>query len=73
MIAALKSRRCIGSDKEAEYIAIAKERIRAFENGVLPIRPIGRKIYVPRANEKVAKVPEEWTNQEPSVETPLLP
>ncbi len=59
LIAGLKQgRKVIGCDKEADYIGIAKERIKAFYQGNLPMRPIERELYAPQG--KVSKVPEEW-------------
>ncbi len=59
LIAGLKhGRRVIGCDKEEEYVRIARERITAFFQGRLPLRPAGREIYVPVG--KVARVPTEW-------------
>jgi adenine-specific DNA-methyltransferase len=61
LIAALKHRRrAIGSEKEAEYVRIARERIVSFFNGTLPVRPLGKPVYEPNGREKVAQMPEEW-------------
>jgi site-specific DNA-methyltransferase (adenine-specific)/adenine-specific DNA-methyltransferase len=61
LIAALKNnRKAIGAEKEPTYCAITRERIQRFFNGTLPIRPIGKPVYVPSGNEKVVKIPEEW-------------
>jgi adenine-specific DNA-methyltransferase len=61
LIAALKQRRrAMGSEKEQKYVAIARERIRAYWQGVLPIRPIGKPIYTPTGREKVSQPPQEW-------------
>jgi DNA modification methylase len=59
LIAGLKhNRKVIGCDKEIRYIEIAKERIKAFCIGKLPMRPIERELYKPQG--KVSKVPDEW-------------
>lgn len=64
LIAAIKhNRRGMVIDKEPKYIDIAKERVRFFENGTLKIRPLGKAIHKPTGREKVAKIPEEWINQ----------
>lgn len=61
LIASLKQRRkAFGSEKEKEYTDIAKERITAFMNGTLKIRPIGTPVHVPTGKEKVSQVPDEW-------------
>jgi len=61
LIASVKhNRRAMGSEKEAEYIDIAQERLTAFFNGALPLRPMGKPVYVPTGREKVSQVPPEW-------------
>jgi adenine-specific DNA-methyltransferase len=61
LIAALKhNRRALGSEKEAQYIEIAQERITSYFNGTLKIRPLGKSVYKPTGREKVAQMPEEW-------------
>jgi adenine-specific DNA-methyltransferase len=70
LIAGLKQdRRTLGCDKEAQYIKIAKERIQAFYEGKLPLRPIDRQLYVP--NGRVARWPDEW-RVTPTEPTPLF-
>src|SRR5579884_1580382 len=45
LIGALKQgRRAIGCDKENDYIEIAKERIKAYYNGTLPMRTMEREL-----------------------------
>ena len=61
LIAAIKrNRRAIGSEKEGEYVAIAHERLAAFFNGTLQVRPLGKPVHKPTGREKVAQVPPEW-------------
>lgn len=61
LIAGLKhNRRVIGCDKEPDYIRITRERISAFFNGTLKIRPLGKPVYIPTGREKVSRLPEEW-------------
>lgn len=61
LIAALMhNRRAMGSEKEAAYIKIARDRLHAFFNGTLQTRPIGKPVYQPTGKEKVAQIPEEW-------------
>ena len=61
LIASVKhQRRALGSEKEPAYIAIAQERLTAFLNGSLPLRPLGKPIHTPTGREKVAQMPDEW-------------
>lgn len=61
LIAALNNkRRAAGVDKEAEYISIAKQRIKDFYAGTLKIRPIGKPVHEPTGREKVSQIPMEW-------------
>lgn len=61
LIAATKhNRRAMGCERESTYIKIAHQRLVAFFNNELPIRPLGKPIYQPTGKEKVAQVPEEW-------------
>lgn len=61
LIAAIKhERKAIGSEQESAYVAIAHERIEAFLNGNLRIRPMGKPIHKPTGKEKVSQRPPEW-------------
>lgn len=61
LIAGLKhNRKVMGCDKEPAYIDIAQERITAFYQGRLKLRPLGKTVYKPTGREKVAQLPEEW-------------
>lgn len=61
MIAAMMhDRRAMGSEKEAEYVKITRERLQAYMNGTLKIRPIGTPVFVPTGKEKVSQIPDEW-------------
>jgi DNA modification methylase len=61
IIGAVKhNRRAMGSEKEAEYIDIAQERLAEFFNGTLKLRPLGRTVHKPSGKEKVSQVPVEW-------------
>jgi len=60
LAAAMHDRRAAGSEKEAEYVDIARERLQAYFNGTLKVRPLGKPIHQPTGKEKVARVPEEW-------------
>ncbi len=58
--AVLHNRRAMGSDKEEQYIEIARQRLTACFNGTLRYRPLGKPVYQPTGREKVAQIPEEW-------------
>ncbi len=60
-IASLKNyRNSISIEKEKEYVKIAIERIEKLKEGNLKLRPINKPIHTPKANEKIAKIPDEW-------------
>lgn len=61
--ALLHSRKAIGAELDASYIAITHDRIQQFAQGALPIRPLGKPIYAPTGNEKVAQLPFEWRDK----------
>ncbi len=60
--AMMHQRRAMGSEKETEYIEIARERLQAYFNGTLRVRPMGKPVHEPTGKEKVAQVPVEWQN-----------
>lgn len=61
LLAAIKNnRRAVGSDKEKEYIDLARERILSYFNGTLGYRQLGTPVYQPTGNDKVSRVPNEW-------------
>jgi len=61
LIAALiHDRRAAGCEKEAGYVDLARERLLAYFNGTLKVRPLGRPVHQPSGREKVAQVPPEW-------------
>ena len=60
-LAALKhGRRAMACEKEAEYVAITRQRIEGLAAGTLGYRPLGKPIFQPTGREKVARVPDEW-------------
>lgn len=64
LIAGLKhNRRVMGCDKEAAYVALARQRIVDFYQGRLKLRPLGTTVYQPTGQEKVARLPEEWRQE----------
>ncbi len=61
LIAAIKhNRRAMGSEQDGVYIDIARERINAFFDGTLRIRPMGKPVYQPTGRDKVSQIPPEW-------------
>lgn len=61
VIAALKHhRRAMMIDQQAEYVEIAQQRIQELQAGTLKLRPLGKPIFKPTGNEKVAQLPAEW-------------
>lgn len=61
LIASLKhNRRGMIIDKESAYTNIAVQRVINFQNGLLKLRPLGKKVYQPTGKEKVAQIPFEW-------------
>lgn len=62
LIAAIRhNRRGMVIDRENQYIELTKERINAFQSGVLKIRPLGKPVHKPTGREKVAQIPNAWT------------
>ena len=57
-------RNSIGIDKEADFIAVAADRLAKLREGSLPIRPSGMPVARPRETSKVATVPSEWSEKE---------
>lgn len=61
LIAAIKhNRKGMIVERDSQYIDIAKERIRAFQDGLLKIRPLGKPVHKATGKEKVAQLPTEW-------------
>lgn len=64
LIAAMKhQRRGMVIDREDQYIELTKERVNAFQNGMLKIRPLGKPVHKPTGNEKVSQVPSAWVEK----------
>ncbi len=59
--AALHGRRSLGSEKNRRYYNIALQRLRALREGTLKLRPLGKPVHTPTGNEKVARIPDEWS------------
>ncbi|MDA3907387.1 MAG: site-specific DNA-methyltransferase [Bacteroidales bacterium] len=63
MIAALKNdRNSIGIEKEKDYVNTATNRIESLKEGSIKLRPINKPIHEPKPNDKIAKIPDEWSN-----------
>jgi len=61
LIAALKhQRRGMACEKEAAYVQLAHERLHAFANGQLKVRPLGKPVHQPSGKERVVQRPTEW-------------
>ncbi len=58
--ALMNNRKAIGCELFEEYMQVAKDRVKQLEKGELPYRPLGKAIHIPKGNEKVARIPEEW-------------
>lgn len=58
--AAKRGRRGLGSEQDADYVALARERLDAFFSGQLKIRPLGRPVHQPTGRERVSQIPPEW-------------
>lgn len=64
LISAVKNNRIgISVDKEKEYCEIAKQRLEKLKNGNLKLREAWQQIYVPKQEDSVAKIPQEWKGQ----------
>jgi site-specific DNA-methyltransferase (adenine-specific)/adenine-specific DNA-methyltransferase len=63
-VAALRhGRRFLGMEWDADYAQATRDRIAQFARGELPIRPLGKPVYQPGANDRIARRPEEWGEQ----------
>ncbi|MCC7191068.1 MAG: site-specific DNA-methyltransferase [Anaerolineales bacterium] len=61
LLAAIKNnRRAMGSDKEKDYVELARERILSYFNGTLGYRHLGTPVYQPTGKDSVSRVPDEW-------------
>jgi DNA modification methylase len=58
--ALLHGRRAIASERDVEYVQVARERVRALKAGTLKVRPLGRPVHQPTGNEKITQIPNEW-------------
>ncbi len=64
VIAAIRhKRRGMMIDRDETYNALARDRITAFQNGTLKIRPLGKPVHQPTGKEKVSQMPQQWLEQ----------
>jgi adenine-specific DNA-methyltransferase len=61
--AVIHGRRAAGADLSREYLDIASNRIREAIAGSLRKRDLGKAVYVPGPNDKIARRPLEFTNR----------
>lgn len=54
------NRKAIAAEQDRKYIAITRERIQKFAQGVLRLRPLGKPIHKPTGKERTAQIPLEW-------------
>ncbi|MBI4739796.1 site-specific DNA-methyltransferase [Candidatus Woesearchaeota archaeon] len=59
----LHNRRVAGSEKEAEYVKLTRERIDQLFSGALKRRPLGKPVYQPTGKEKISQIPTEWKKE----------
>ncbi len=62
LAALLNNRRALGSERNANYVTVARERLKALFNGTLQHRPMSRPVHQPTGKEKVAQFPDEWSH-----------
>jgi adenine-specific DNA-methyltransferase len=55
--AIIHGRRAAGADCVPEYLRVARERIKLASDGRLRRRPLGRQIYQPGPNDRIAQLP----------------
>jgi adenine-specific DNA-methyltransferase len=56
----LRNRRAAGAEIVPEYVRIARERINLALTGGLRRRPLGRPVYQPKPEDKIARRPMDW-------------
>lgn len=60
--AVLHGRRAAGADTVADYLQIARERVKRAFQGELRTRPLGRPIYQPSAGDRIAQRPDQLSS-----------
>ena len=53
--ALMHNRRTAGAERDSDYVAVARDRIKAAYAGTLKVRPMGKKVYTPPKNTLVSK------------------
>ncbi|CAN5530698.1 site-specific DNA-methyltransferase [soil metagenome] len=66
--AILRQRRAAGCDAIAQYVRIARNRVKLAADGDLRFRPRSRPVYEPQANTALTTVPEEFLRQRAQVQ-----
>lgn len=64
--AVLHGRRAAGADIVPDYLQVARERVRLALDGRLRRRPLGRPIYQPGPNDRIAQCPNQPSRLNPS-------
>lgn len=62
--AVMHKRKALGSEKENEYVDVARQRLISYFNGTLPYRTLGKPVYQPTGKEKISQIPDEWEAQQ---------
>jgi DNA modification methylase len=68
LAALMNNRRGIACERNEEYVAITRQRIRDLDAGTLRYRRIGKPVFEPTGREKVSQVPLQWLNNNQSEE-----
>ena len=50
-------RKAVAAEQDSQYVALTRERLQQFEQGILPLRPLGKPIHKPSEKERVAQIP----------------
>lgn len=60
LAAEITNRRGLMTDIQAEYAAMAVQRVTDLREGRLNVRPLGKPVHQPSGKEKVSQIPIEW-------------
>lgn len=63
--AVIHQRRVAGADTVREYLEVARARVKLALGGKLRRRPLGKPIYKPGPNDRIARRPQDWSVEEP--------
>lgn len=64
--AVLHGRRAAGADIVADYLQVARDRVKLALDGRLRRRPLGRPIYQPGPNDRIAQRPDQLSRLNPA-------